>query len=248
MMKRLILILALLTAAPTLATAAVAFDGEAVVSGNAGAASSITLSSKTTAGTNRVGVVMCGGQTFGASPYVTGATWNGVAMTNVRTDLHSGALLVVSMWYIVAPPTGASSVVISFPASSFYGGCGAASFNGVDQSTPLGTATTADLNAGAQVISTNVTLAAGDLAVDALVEYNIDPAVGAGQTGLFEEVNSFTFAAGSYEAGTGTVTMSHTWAGGGSDDAVIIAVPLKTVSAGGPTCTGGMLLRGVGGC
>jgi hypothetical protein len=70
---------------------------------------------------------------------LSGITYNGVALTKIRSD--SSGPSVSEIWYLVAPPTGAHSIVVTLAAdiSSQFGrgGAGAISFNGVDQTNPL---------------------------------------------------------------------------------------------------------------
>jgi hypothetical protein len=68
---------------------------------------------------------------------VSGITYNGVPLT------QKGYWPVqprVEIWYLVAPPTGAHDVVITFSANLKQGAkAGVMTFTGANQSTPLGT-------------------------------------------------------------------------------------------------------------
>lgn len=68
---------------------------------------------------------------------VSAASYNGAGMTNAGS--YSG----LKMWRLIAPTTGSNT--LTFTTSSTYTGVYAsiASFNGVDQTTPLGTTSTA---------------------------------------------------------------------------------------------------------
>ena len=188
---------------------AVAFDGEAVQTITYSNAASATITNKTTAGSDRVGIVKVGMYHFGSAPYVSGVTWDGVAMTLVGTDVGAANKIGSSMWIIVAPPTGASSIVITFTAGGVYGAAGAESYSGVNQSAP--TSGTATANGASTAPTVTVSSATDDLVTDSLGCYNTAPTPHASQTQTFvDNVLGTVFGTGSYEAGAASVVMS--WA------------------------------------
>jgi prepilin-type N-terminal cleavage/methylation domain-containing protein len=105
-------------------------------SGSIDGLSSITIS-HATSGTNRLMLV---GVTFNNdnNETVTSVTYNGVALTLKGTETNSDDARV-EIWSLVAPDTGTHNVVITFSAALAQEGiAGVMTFNGVDQSTPLG--------------------------------------------------------------------------------------------------------------
>ena len=180
-------------------------------------------SGKTTTGSNRLGIVAVGGVSFGTSG-VSGVTWNGVAMTLVdqlKPDMAA------SLWYIVAPPTGSSTVAITF--DGLWQGYGiVSSFQDVNQTTPIGTA--AKTSGTGETASLTVSSASGETVVDALGCYPNVPTVGAGQT-VIGSVGSNSggdrWGAHSYEAGAASVSMG--WSGAGITVWSIVGVSLKAV-------------------
>jgi hypothetical protein len=172
-------------------------------------------------------VTVGNGSSAGAKT-VTGVTYNGASLTKIWDQLSGTNNERHTGWYKVAPDTGAHDIVVTYSAVEDEMIVGGMSFNGVDQSTPVGTANS---NTGTTATSTvNVTSAAGDLVVDGTYTGRSTITVGAGQTSRWEEENvggNFS-GGGSEEAGAASVTMS--WAlgaGGFADRWVCGGVPLK---------------------
>lgn len=207
---------------------AVTPDGTAVVTGTYTNALNKTLSGKTTAGANRVGIVHIGG-ILNAAPSVT---WDGVSMQPIDTELNS--TVGASLFYIVNPPTAASDIIISFNGNSF-GAAAASSYQDCDIGDPIRAFNSANDN-GAGDPTVNVSSAVGDLVVDAMGEYNdIDVTVGAGQTQVLNDDDGATAAGcGSYESGAASVTMSWTLTGGAKIWG-IVAASIKAATASTPT-------------
>jgi hypothetical protein len=124
---------------------AVAFDATANTSGVG--VSSLTFAHTCTGSSLLlvVGVTWTDTSISGAS--LTGITYNGVAMTQLKT-LMAG-IATDEVWYLIAPATGAHNVVVTFTnvnpleAPSTTAVAGSISWTGVDQVTPLGTPVTA---------------------------------------------------------------------------------------------------------
>ena len=82
---------------------------------------------------------------------VTGVTFNGVALTLIGAHNDAGNTRRVEMWYLLNPPTGSHSTIVSvnIPSNKTVGvAAGATTFSGVDQTVPLGTFVSADGAAG----------------------------------------------------------------------------------------------------
>ena len=82
---------------------------------------------------------------------VTGIKYNGVALTLIGSHNDGGNTRRVEMWYLLNPPTGNLSTVVSvnIPSTKTVGvSAGATTFTGVDQTVPLGTFVSADGAAG----------------------------------------------------------------------------------------------------
>lgn len=108
-------------------------------------ATSLTIS-HTVSGDNRLLVVSVavGGASSGSS-FITGVTYNGVAMTQIAYTYDVDVDGQLSLWYLVAPATGTHDVVITASSSRYIGG-EVASYTGVMQTSPLDTYTTKSTN------------------------------------------------------------------------------------------------------
>ncbi len=209
---------------------AVAFDGEAVVSSGFSGASSVTLTGKTTAGSNRVAIIHVGWS--GTSTTCT-CTYGGVAATVVLTA-NSGSGVLSAMFYFINPPTGATNVVVTWGVGDATGFAGVSSYNGADQTTPLrgSTSTTGT----SSPVTATIGSAVDDIVVDAVGEYNDTLSVGAGQTSLFMSNSGAIYGAGSREDGAASVVMS--WTGSTVIWATVVA-SIQPVSGGGGGGGGG---------
>lgn len=144
---------------------AIAFD-----SGNKGVSpgsTSLTIS-QTCSGSDRVLLVFA--SCLNSTNHLASATvtYNGVSMGSPIVTPHADAASnFLYAWILVAPDTGTHDVVIT-PSAGAYLDAYAASFTGVDQSTPSdGSAKVGNLYVGSPV-STSITTSAGGFAVDML--------------------------------------------------------------------------------
>jgi hypothetical protein len=179
-----------------------------------------------------VGVEQTASGRYGISA-VTGITYNGVALTKIDSQTSGSGKCRSELWYLVAPATGAHSIVVSLADVTDAIVGGATSWTGVDQSTPLGTA--AKATGTTSPITVDVTSAVGEYVVDSACAYKataITLTVGAGQTSDWNETPYVgSVGAGSYEAGAATVTMS--WTISAAADWATVAVPIKPGTGGG---------------
>ena len=140
--------------AATLGSAQVAVNsttsGSAILAGTGNPTLTVA---HTTAGTNRlmlVGVSI--NITNAPTAGVVGVTWNGTPLSFVGAHNDTGSTRRVEMWYLLAPVTGTSNVVVTvnIPAAVQEGVvAGVTTFTGVDQTVPLGTFVSADGAGGA---------------------------------------------------------------------------------------------------
>jgi len=193
--------------------------------GSTDGGSSITVS-HTTSGTYRLMLV---GVSFNNdnSETVTSVTYNGVALSLEGAETNSDDARV-EIWSLVAPDTGTHNVVVTFSAALLQQAVvGVMTFNGVNQSTPLGSFYSAQgddtTSASLDITSTEGEFVYGVIAA----EYD---ALTAG-TGFDEQWNmslsgtKTNGAGGTTNCGAATVTMS--W------DLVAEATPSNHWSIGG---------------
>lgn len=186
---------------------AVAHDGEANVTTAFGTpATSHTWTGKTTAGSDRIGILAFAVSNPAA---VSGVTWNGVAMTQKASVTNGTDNRGAMIFYIVNPPTAASDIVLSAGGNVTAVGI-VSSYNGAHQSTQDGATGTASGTATPATV--DCTSTTGDMVVDALyfIGAGTAPSVGAGQTQNGNTDQGTWFGSSSREAGATTVTMSWT--------------------------------------
>ena len=185
----------------------------------------------TTSGTNRL--MLVGVSMAPKSGYtVSSITYNGDNLSVVGTRQESDKARI-EIWSLIAPDIGAHDVVVTLSSSDHEGAAvGVMTFTGVDQSTPLGTFTSAIDDSDSP--SVNVTSAAGELVFDTLAleedgAQNIAP--GSGQTERWDLDSNKTNGGGSTEPGAANVTMS--WSITDSRKWALGAVPIKPAVSGG---------------
>jgi len=190
---------------------------------------------------------------------VTGCTYNSVAMTAVGNKTDGASVTSVYTWILVAPSSGSHS--ISCAGTGFGNGAYGigSSYSGVAQTGTVGNTWRAAKTAndgGAQGATATIAVnnaVSGDMVVDAVSVYasgtnGTYSSSGGGQT-LLEHVYSSGFAAvgaaASYEAATGSTTMTETFTGANYwADLGVALIPAGASAA--VNCT--MSLMGVGPC
>jgi subtilisin-like proprotein convertase family protein len=209
---------------------------DAVSEGNTGSTAVGSLAVPHTvgaSGTNRILVV--GVNIFSGStpfPTVSTMTYAGQSMSFLTGVTDAGARIRSEMWYIKAPTTGTNDIVITFSANA-VAVAGGMSYTGVDQTTPVGTAATAQGSGTAP--SVVVSSAPGELVLDTVgIRQNTGGTqtltAGSGQQERYNDVsgtssNSNVVGAGSEEVGAASVTMS--WTAFSSGAWAIVAVGIK---------------------
>jgi len=106
---------------------AIAFDAASVATGETGTSHT---HAHTCTGDNRI--LFCYTEIGSASDVVTGVTYATVAMTRVNR-VAADADEYMSLYYLIAPATGANNIVISTSSSVFIG-TAATSYTGAEQS------------------------------------------------------------------------------------------------------------------
>lgn len=233
-MRRILLTL-LLCLLASRSFAAVAHDAS---SSTTGAGVSSIGTTHTTSGSNRLLVCTIFVATGGAAESTTGATYNGVALTNKAT-VSPDPQTYANTWFLIAPASGTNSWAFSLASSlntdNIVAGCD--SFTGVNQTTPLGTAqTTLDIVTGLSV--TVPTNGLGyDVAYSAFGNAGCTTRTpGGSQTQGFQNCNNRGAAASlvsmsSYISSSGTMNWDHD---SGNWEAQI-AVPISEAVAPPPT-------------
>lgn len=225
---------------------AIAFDAQATPAFSTANVATLSTAGFTISGANRILIVgvLSGAGTPVDPTTVKAGGCSGTNMTQVGSTVNVGGNVKLTMWRLTSTQglgTGSTVVCVAWPSNQDETGIVAASYTGVDQTTPLGTPATATVTSSAAP-TVNVTSATGELVVDVVGFLDSGGAnrtltVGAGQTsrGEVEGANLGSEGLGtSEEAGAATTTMS--WTISAAIDAWgIIGVPLKAAGAGGGT-------------
>ena len=207
---------------------AVAVDGAS----SSSIAASLTLSwtSHIVGGADRL--ICVGSSIADLVSEATGVTFAGTALTQVTGSPVTNGF-EASMWRLIAPITGAQTVVITVDVATDIVG-GEVSFTDVDQTTPLGT--WAEATGTSDAPSVTVTSATDDIVIAVIAsDATQAPVPGADQTERWDVDGGIVNGEGSTEPGAASVVMSATlaivglWAIGG------VSVKAAGAAAGHPT-------------
>ena len=199
----------------------------------------------TVSGTNRLLVV--GIQYyFNVNTFISSVTYNGVACTAVPGATINNANYYVTLYYLIAPSTGANNIVVAYGGGApFETGCGAVSFTDAHQTTPIGTAVTATGSSTSP--SVTVSSGSGEIVMDTLsIVHDGSLSVGAGQTSRWNDIGAsgFTKYAGSTEPGAASVVMS--WSNTNANAWALTAVNIRPTAAVASSTGSKLLILGVG--
>lgn len=240
-MKRLLALLILALIA-TSAHSQVAFD--AASSGTRTTTGATISASHTFGGSDRaayVNVCYFSNPAQTASSLTVGGSATGVTLVHEDSDGVAGDDRRRHVIYrVVAPASGAQTVLFTASGDMVHGAIEVVSLTGVHQTTPVGTAATAEGSSTAPSVA--VTSASGELVLDASCGFfpagTVTP--DASQTPRVENENwggNEGIASITSEAGAASVTMSHTL--GSSAPWSIVGISFKPASGS----SSGLLLR-----
>lgn len=193
---------------------AIAFDAAATPKFSAANVSNLTTAAFTIAGANRVLIVavLSGAGTPLAPNAVKWGGSGGTSLTQIGSTVDINANCKLSLWQLVAPATGSNTVYVSWASAQDETAIVAASYTGVDQSTPVRTPVSA--TGTDEFTAVTVTSVAADYVVDGVgfIDSNgaaMTMVVDAGQTshGEVEGANlSYEGLGTSHEVAAGTST------------------------------------------
>jgi uncharacterized repeat protein (TIGR01451 family) len=172
----------------------------------------VTISNFTTgAGSNRLLLVGVSIDLNSPTAAISSISYGAQSLTKVG-DVTNGSNERAEIWRLLNPPAGTANITVTMNGQAHNGlVAGAATFSGVNQSTPLGTVVT---NTGASTTPTVTVSSASDEQVFAAVAAGqgvIFSAVGAGQTSRWNATDTADIAgAASTKTGAASVTMSWT--------------------------------------
>ncbi len=193
---------------------------------------SVSFSHTTGSGSDRlllVAVAVGGINSSSTAPTVTGVTYGGSSLTSVASQASSGTQVRSYIYSLLNPNSGAANVVVTLSGSGTVT-VGATTFAGVDQTTPLGTAATAQ---GTSTTSTvNVTSATGQL-VFGTTAFDGSPTLslpgGSGQTLAWNQTisNPASTLAGAASTEPGAATVTHSYSSSASQPWSIVAAGIR---------------------
>jgi fibronectin-binding autotransporter adhesin len=163
----------------------------------------------------------------GAGQSITSVQFGGLQM--IRKGIIGGASNTADMWYLLNPPTGTHTILVTnnglFSSNAFH--AASESYIGVNQSVPFGTVASAQ---GATVTTTvTVTTVSGDL-VTALATKDTSTALFTKSTGItltYATTTPFLQSQGGNMTAT-TTSAVMTWTSTSTAQWDILAVPIKT--------------------
>ena len=238
-MKKYFLFLVIL-AAPLSSFAAISLDNTS----SAGAACFNTSSCSfqhTISAANEIIVVSVGQNTLSSANPISAITYAGQAMTLVAhvNNPNGSNNYAVEMYYLVNPPIGQNTTSITFSTTA-YGNAGAASFSGVNTTTPISVNNTASGESGNPTRSLTTTQE-NQRVVDAVHQDGAPTNLTAGssQTETLNLTNAGQTTGASYKDATATSSVIMSWTSSAGNDWVSIAAALvPIVEAGGETPSG----------
>ena len=199
----------------------------------------------TVSGTNRLLVVGVGFYR-NVNSFISGITYNGVALSAVTGAATNSANYYVDLWYLIAPATGANNIVVTYGGGApFENGCGAVSFTEAHQTTPYGTPMTGTGTSTSP--SVTVSSGTGEIVMDTLlIVHNGTLSVGAGQTARWNNIGpaGFNKYAGSTEPGDASTVMN--WSNTNATDWAMTAINIQPTTAVTSGSSSNLLLLGAG--
>lgn len=173
-----------------------------------------------------------GNNTGSATDDITGATYNGVAMTLVNKTFVA-ADRYRYLFYLLAPATGANNVVITSSTSGGYKGGNAISYTGASQTGQPDSNATAETT-GTTITPTTTVVASNCWLVSVAGVGGASPAAGAGAT-IRGTAQAVTFFDSAGTVATGSQGMTINTDDAGSRPIMAVIASFKPVAASGPT-------------
>src|SRR5579871_1576213 len=138
------------------------FDNSISYSSNRAMASAVTLSFNAVPPTVSNTLLLLQVQIGDAINDVSGATYNGVALTNIRQDTSTTTYDTLETWYLPNPTTGIHSLVLNFTGRCTFH-VGTVTYDGVNPTAPI----------GAEVFSTNGSALAQTITVSTIADNSV---------------------------------------------------------------------------
>lgn len=218
----------------------IAFDNSNTLL-SAGFAAGASYTFNLTIGSLTSGIVILGAalwQDVAGTGTISACSVNGVAATSAKV-LTNGAMRA-ELWYVKLPAPGTYTVSFTVSGNTDARKFFAASFSGVDQTTPIDASNSAATASGAPSVSVT-TVTANAWLVDCVSKFGTTAlTASAGQTVILNSSTSSTTGAGTRKgpvASPGATTMSYT--GSSANDCAHVAIALRPDATAGTPPPGG---------
>ena len=201
---------------------------------NGNSVASLSWAHTTSSNTNRILIVTATAIKSGAggqSNQPTGVTYNGVALTkHLEQDSYVSGFGFLVMWYLINPPTGSNTVVVTWADATNNLGLAATAgdFYNVDQVTPFG-ATAQNMANSAATLAVTLAAGAGSLVVGTYgTAAGGTITAGSGQAQIAETSNANCYLEMSYEACVvSDAAFAHAYTTSGSNSCQLLAAVLQ---------------------
>jgi hypothetical protein len=148
----------------------------------------------------------------------SGITYNGVSLTMVPSSSIVSTDIETSLWYLVNPPTGSHTLVVTYGSYAQNVAAGALPMSGVNTASPIGTAATAGSSSSLNVAVTVTGGTANDLYIG--VCGCTGTAISSGsapQVNQWQQQNIDALSSASGDSIPGNDTGSFSWTGSSPD-------------------------------
>lgn len=205
-----------------------AFALDSSVSGASATPGSSLTWSHTCSGSDRILFVAAATNEADNTDYVTGVTYNGVAMTRVDTFRSPGQGGLV-MYMLVNPATGANNVVVSLSASKNVYGASSSYTQAVQSGQPDSTNGNAADPTTSLTVNTTVVLPGSWLISAAARKAGSSDTISAGTNTTARTVNAYV-AIGDSNGAVGTGAQGQTWELSGTNGLAVINVSVAAIA------------------
>jgi hypothetical protein len=199
-------------------------------------ATSVTFSHTVASGSDRVLLVGVRTRTDAGASYVTGVTFNSVAMTLHQItswERTAGTWYNVEVWRLIAPDVTTANVVVTASALIDDGSAAAMSFTGVHQTTPIEAAGNTLASTDVATATASVTTTSANAMVASFIYSRAaSGTIVAGPTERDNVALTFgatDFVASATEAVASASTVTHSWTNVANASSIGIAVSLRDV-------------------
>lgn len=172
---------------------------------------------------------------YTSTPTITAVTWNSLPLTLIDTvsNASCGNQCRVALYGLANPGAATANLSVSFSGSYTGAVIGAVSYNGVDPTTPTGTAVSA--TGSGSPASVTVPSNSGEIVMDCLGSMAAGgvPSEASGQTSNWSlfDANGFTHGASGYLPGAPSTVSA--WTISGTPQWAMLGVPIKPIGGGG---------------